>query len=173
MALPDGRPARGLSQDDLCARALTVASRVLAPADAATIVTEKCAGQAWLRLPRAGLVELMRALRDDSELAFDMLLDLTAVHFPRRPAPDGPFDVIYHLLSIAKGQRLRLKVACPDPEAGVASVVAVWPGADYMEREAYDMFGVRFTGHPNLKRILMPEEYRGFPMRKDFPYRGY
>lgn len=165
---PDGVGVRGLSQQELCDRVSAIVSR---RGGAASV--ESFREQSWVRLPREGMLEVFRELRDDRDLAFDMLLDVTAVHFPRRPMPLGAFDVVYHLLSIAKGHRLRLKIACADPEAGVDSLVGTWPGADFMEREAFDMFGVRFHGHPNLKRILMADDFDGFPMRKDFPYRGH
>ena len=76
-------------------------------------------------------------------------------------------------VSIVAGHRIRLKVACPDPEHGVDSACPVWKGANLLERESYDMFGLRFRGHPDLRRILMSEDFQGWPLRKDFPYRGH
>jgi NADH-quinone oxidoreductase subunit C len=140
---------------------------------ATPLPTESFRGQSSIRLPADKLLTLVKTLRDDEALAFEMLMDLTCVHWPRRPLPLGAFDVVYHLTSLSKGHRIRLKVACPDPEAGVPSVVAAWAGANLMEREAYDMFGVRFEGHPDLRRVLMGEDFAGWPMRKDFPYRGH
>ncbi len=170
---PDGLPARGLPQDELIAIVRSLLARAGGDAAAAAMPVESFRDESWARLPREHAVAVMRALKADARAAFDMCLDVTCVHFPRRPAPLGEFDVVYHLLSVAKGHRLRLKIACPDAEAGVESVVGIWPGANYLEREAYDMFGVRFEGHPDLRRILMPEEFAGWPMRKDFPYRGH
>ena len=170
---PDGLPAGGLSQDELIAIVRATLGRVAGQAAADAMPVGSFRDDSWARLPREHAWAVMRELRDDARAAFDMCLDITCVHFPRRPAPFGEFEVVYHLLSVAKKHRIRLKVACPDPEAGVTSVVGIWPGANYLEREAYDMFGVRFEGHPDLRRILMSEDFDGWPMRKDFPYRGH
>jgi NADH/F420H2 dehydrogenase subunit C len=171
--LPDGRPARGLSQEQLVERVRMALAAAGGAAAAAEMPVESFRDDSWARLPREHAVAVMRALKTDPEAAFDMCLDVTCVHFPNRPLPLGPFDVVYHLLSVTKGHRIRLKVACPDAEAGVESVTPVWKGANYLEREAYDMFGVRFTGHPDLRRILMQAEFEGWPMRKEYPYRGH
>jgi NADH/F420H2 dehydrogenase subunit C len=170
---PDGLPARGLSQEALVDRVRAVLSRIAGEKAAADMAVESFREQSSVRLPREHALAVFQALRDDGDASFEMLMDVTCVHFPRRAEPLGPFDVVYHLVSLSKGHRLRLKIACPDPDRGVDSVVGVWPGANYLEREAYDMFGVRFAGHPDLRRILMSDEYVGWPMRKDFPYRGH
>lgn len=114
------------------------------------------------------LVAAMTVLRD--EFAFDMLSDVSGVDWlPRDPR----FDVNYHLHSTASSQRLRVKVQLPDGDAPhVPSVVEVWPTADWHEREVYDFFGIVFDGHPDLKRILMPDEWIGHPLRKDYPVGG-
>src|SRR5688572_11383087 len=121
-----------------------------------------------LTVPGDRLIEVMTFLRD--ELDFAMLTDVTAVDWlPREPR----YDVVYHLLSISNTARLRVKVELPGvDEPRVPSVVEVWIGADWLEREVYDFFGVVFTGHPNLKRILMPDEWIGHPLRKDYPVGG-
>lgn len=169
---PDGAAARGLSQAAIAARVAEVVARVSGGATPAP-ASESFRGDSWVRLPREHALATLAELRRDPELAFDVLLDVTCVHWPRRKPPLGAFDVVYHLVSVSKGHRFRLKVACPDPELGVDSACSVWEGANLMEREAYDMFGVRFQGHPDLRRVLMPEEYEGWPLRKDFPYRGH
>jgi NADH-quinone oxidoreductase subunit C len=169
---PDGAPARGLPQDEVVARVRAIAAQA-AGVDAAGLEAGSFRDQAWVRLPREPIREVLRRLRDDADLRFEMLMDLTCVHFPRRAAPLGAFDVVYHLTSLSKGHRIRLKVACPDPDAGIDSAVPVWPGANFLEREAWDMFGVRFIGHPDPRRILMDDEFLGHPMRKEFPYRGH
>jgi len=168
----DGASASGLSQDALAARIREVYTAATG-GSGDHLPEESFRGDTWLRIPAEHSLKLLRALRDDPTLAFEMLLDVTCVHFPRRPAPQGEFDVIYHLLSVSRGHRFRLKVACPDPEAGVDSACSVWEGANLIEREAYDMFGVRFNGHPDLRRVLMPEGTVGWPLRKEFPYRGF
>lgn len=114
-----------------------------------------------------GLLEVCKWLREDG---FDMLLDVGGVDYlPRRPR----FEVVYHLLDMSSYRRLRLRV-CPenDDEPEVPSVASIWPAAEPAEREVYDLFGVKFTGHPNLKRILMPDNWEGHPLRKDYPLQG-
>jgi NADH-quinone oxidoreductase subunit C len=115
---------------------------------------------------RAGsIVEVCRALRDDSETPFDYLSDLTCVHWPERE--EEPFEVVYNLYSTSKNERVRLKAGAGD--AGLESVTSVWPTANWMEREAYDLFGVTFKGHPDPRRILLPKDWDGHPLRKDYP----
>src|SRR6266851_5429567 len=118
--------------------------------------------QAILTVERARLVEMTRYLRDEEK--FDMLSDLTAVDWPKR---EKRFDVVLNLYSFPKNERLRLKVDAADAEE-VPSVVSVWPTANWQEREVFDMFGIVFSGHPNLKRILLPDEWQGYPLRKDY-----
>jgi NADH-quinone oxidoreductase subunit C len=107
-------------------------------------------------------------LRDQQ--AFNFMSDLTCVDLhPLNPR----FEVIYHLLSHSKKERVRLKVQLAADDPVVESIVPVWPAADFFEREIFDLFGVRFLGHPNLKRIMLPEEWKGHPLRKDYPVEGY
>jgi NADH-quinone oxidoreductase subunit C len=109
-------------------------------------------------------------LRDNPNCPFNYLSDVTCVDwYPSDPR----FEVIYHLLSISKKERVRLKVRLPDESPVVESVTSVWPSANYFEREVFDLFGVRFTGHPYLRRLLMPEDWEGHPLRKDYPVEGY
>jgi NADH-quinone oxidoreductase subunit C len=118
--------------------------------------------QAILVVESERLVEIARYARDEEK--FDMLTDLTAVDWPKR---EKRFDVILNLYSFPKNERLRLKVHAAADEP-VPSVTGVWGAANWLEREAYDMFGIVFEGHPNLKRILLPEEWQGHPLRKDY-----
>ena len=120
---------------------------------------------------RDALAEILRFCRDDEALRFDVLMDLTAVDYSKYPArEDGPrFEVVYHLYSVPHNHRLRVKTRVDEDDPVVASVVPLWPIADWFEREVWDMFGVRFDGHPNLKRLLMYEEFVGHPLRKDYP----
>ena len=122
-------------------------------------------------LTRGALADALAFCRDDADLRFDMLTDVTAVDYLRFPGrEDGPrFDVVYHLLSLSGNRRIRLKVRVDEGDAEVPSLSAHWGCADWLEREVWDMFGIRFTGHPNLKRLLMYEEFRGHPLRKDYP----
>jgi len=118
--------------------------------------------QAILTVDRARLMEIGLHLREEEK--FDMLADLTAVDWPKR---EKRFDVVLNLYSFSKNERLRLKVWAADAEE-VPSVVSVWPTANWQEREVFDMFGIVFSGHPNLKRILLPDEWQGYPLRKDY-----
>jgi NADH-quinone oxidoreductase subunit C len=109
-------------------------------------------------------------LRDDADCLFNFLADVTCVDwYPSEPR----FEVVYHLLSITKKERVRLKVQLDGSSPALDSVTPVWPAANYFEREIYDLFGVRFTGHPYLRRLLMPEDWEGYPLRKDYPVEGY
>ncbi len=103
---------------------------------------------------------------------FDMLIDLSAVDYLDYPGAKDRFGVIYALLNTSSGQRVYVKTAVNEPELRLPSVVSLWKGADWMEREVYDMFGIEFTGHPDLRRILLPDEFTAFPLRKDYPLRG-
>ena len=120
---------------------------------------------------RDALLAVLAHCRDDAALAFDVLIDLTAVDYLKYPGrEDGPrFEVVYHLYSITHNHRLRLKVRVDEDDASVPSAVALWPIANWLEREVWDMFGVRFEGHPDLRRLLMYEEFVGHPLRKDYP----
>lgn len=105
-------------------------------------------------------------------LGFDMLVDLTAVDYLHYPNARDRYGVIYNLLNIKSGERLILKTFVNDPEPTVPTAYHLWRGADWMEREVFDLYGVTFEGHPDLRRILMPEEFTAHPMRKDYPLRG-
>ena len=118
-----------------------------------------------------GLIrEVCAILRDSADCPFNYLCDLTCVDWhPSEPR----FEVVYHLLSIAKKERVRLKVRLDGSSPAIESVTSVWPSANFYEREVFDLFGVRFTGHPNLQRIMMPDDWEGHPLRKDYPVEGY
>ncbi|MGH9705046.1 MAG: NADH-quinone oxidoreductase subunit C [Candidatus Acidiferrales bacterium] len=118
--------------------------------------------QAILIVARERLIEVATYCRDEEK--FDYLVDLTAVDWPKR---ERRFDLILNLYSFPKNERLRLKIYLGENEP-VASVSGVWPTANWLEREAYDMFGIVFEGHPDLRRILLPDEWQGFPLRKDY-----
>src|SRR5438093_1210485 len=120
---------------------------------------------------RGALPRVLAHCRDEPALAFEMLTDLTAVDYSKYPGrEDGPrFEVVYHLYSIAHNHRLRVKVRVDEDDAVVPTAVDLWPVADWFEREVWDMFGVRFAGHPDPRRLLMYEEFVGHPLRKDYP----
>lgn len=119
---------------------------------------------------KGSIREACAILRDNPECPFNYLCDLTAVDwYPSEPR----FEVVYHLLSIPKKERVRLKAKLDGSSPAIESVTSVWPAANFYEREVFDLFGVRFTGHPNLKRIMMPDNWEGHPLRKDYPVEGY
>ncbi|MCI0658069.1 MAG: NADH-quinone oxidoreductase subunit C [Acidobacteria bacterium] len=110
------------------------------------------------------ILEICRFLKEDPEMGFDLLVDVTGIHYLER---EYSYEVVYHLLSLARRRRLRLRTRLGD--AGeIDSVTSVWRGADWHEREAFDLVGINFKGHPDLRRILMPEDFEGHPLRKDF-----
>ena len=113
---------------------------------------------------------LLQVLKEQG--GFDMLVDLTAVDYLRYPGARDRFGVIYCLLNTTTGMRLYVKTHLNEPDLTVPSAFPLWKGVDWMEREVYDMFGITFSGHPDLRRILMPEEFTAFPLRKDYPLRG-
>lgn len=119
-----------------------------------------------LYVDRDALPRVMRELRDRAELGFRLLAELTAVdYWPREPR----FEVLYILVSIEHRQRLRLKVRLPGDDAHVATISGLWPAANWLEREVWDLFGIAFDGHPDPRRLLMPEDWEGYPLRKDYP----
>jgi NADH-quinone oxidoreductase subunit C len=126
-------------------------------------------GELTLTVARDKIVEALTLLRDDSACKFEVLIDICGVDYPERRER---FDVVYHLLSPRLNQRVRVKITT-DETAPVASVNNVFPAANWYEREAYDLYGIRFTGHPDLRRILTDYGFQGYPMRKDFPLTGY
>ena len=115
------------------------------------------------------IVRILRYLRDDPECQFTILIDICGVDYPNRTRR---FDVVYHLLSIAKNRRIRVKTET-DETTPVPSVIPVFPVADWFEREAFDMYGVLFSDHPDLRRLLTDYGFSGYPLRKDFPLTGY
>jgi NADH-quinone oxidoreductase subunit C len=126
-------------------------------------------GDVSIDVSRDRIVEVLKQLRDDPKCRFEVLIDICGVDYPERAER---FDVVYHLLSPRLNQRLRVKVAT-DETSPVPSVNDVFPAANWYEREAYDLYGIRFTGHPDLRRILTDYGFQGYPLRKDFPLTGY
>ena len=126
-------------------------------------------GELTITAEAAEIVRVARFLRDDPACQFVSFIDLTAVDWPSR---EKRFDVVYHLLSPRLNQRIRVKVQT-DERTPVASIIEVFPGADWFEREAYDLYGVLFTGHPDMRRLLTDYGFTGHPLRKDFPLTGF
>jgi NADH-quinone oxidoreductase subunit C len=123
-----------------------------------------------LWIDRHSLREACVALRDDPSTQFNFLADITCVDwYPSEPR----FEVVYSLLSHSKKQRIRIKVKLSGEDTVVDSLTELWPGADMFEREVFDLFGIRFQGHPYMRRLMMPDDWKGHPLRKDYPVEGY
>ena len=126
-------------------------------------------GEITLHLRAEDILPICRFLHDDPELSFNYLTDLCGVdNYPHEPR----FQVVYLLCAMKTRDRLRLKVSLPGSGPHISSVFSVWKGADWLEREAFDMFGITFLGHPDLRRILLTPDWEGHPLRKDYPLRG-
>jgi NADH-quinone oxidoreductase subunit C len=138
---------------------------------AAVVDTHEYRGDATAIVERSALLDTLRFCRDEPTLAFDVLMDLTAADYLKFPGrEDGPrFEVVYHLYSLEHNHRVRVKVRVDEDDAVVPTAVELWPIANWLEREVWDMFGVRFAGHPDPRRLLMYEEFVGHALRKDYP----
>ncbi|HYV17584.1 MAG TPA: NADH-quinone oxidoreductase subunit C [Verrucomicrobiae bacterium] len=155
-------------------------AEAIAPGPPAIVALQQALGEAVLevqaaatppivRLAPGALLEGLTLLRDRPELRFDFLSSVTAVHWPKR---ERPFDLVYHLYSTTKRQRLAVKIDLAEGEAA-PTACGVWPAANWQEREVFDLFGIRFQGHPDLTRILMPDDWVGHPLRKEYPLEGH
>jgi len=133
---------------------------------------DKRGEQMCVRVPRDRLLQVMAFLHDDEGCAFEQLCDLTCIDYMDFPNARDRYGVIYSLLSVSRGHRLWAKCFVNDPSPEVPSVVGIWKGADWLEREVYDLFGVRFAGHPDLRRIVTWEGCDAHPLRKDYPLHG-
>ena len=127
-------------------------------------------GDSVVVIKKEGIKKLCAALKRDSEFQFNMLMDLSCVDYLFWEEKENRFELIYNLFSTEKNHRLFVKVPVNEADPAADSTASVWPGADWFEREVWDMFGIVFHGHPNLKRILLYEEFKGHPLRKDYPY---
>lgn len=135
----------------------------------AILKAETILGETVVTAVASSLLNLVEFLKRDSQCRFATLIDVTAVDYPGR---ERRFDIIYHFLSMALNQRLRLKVAIRE-DSVVPSIVGIHPSANWFEREVYDMYGIQFSGHPDLRRILTDYGFEGHPLRKDFPLTGF
>lgn len=124
-----------------------------------------------LQVAAADLHRALTALKHHG--GFDLLVDITAVDYLHYPDAADRYGVIYCLTNTATGERVVVKTFVNDPDPALPSVYSLWRGADWMEREVFDLYGISFTGHPDLRRILMPDGFVGYPLRKDYPLRGY
>ena len=161
----------------MTSRAAVLAESVKAALDGKIVDITEALGEVTMVIKAAGLLEVMTVLRDRPELRFEQLIDLCGVDYSAygdRPRQGARFAVVAHLLSVSRNWRLRLRVFCTDDEFPiVASLVDVWPSASWFEREAFDLFGIVFEGHPDLRRILTDYGFVGHPFRKDFPLSGH
>jgi NADH-quinone oxidoreductase subunit C len=149
---------------------LTVLGNHVAQALSGAVLNTKLdRGELTLTVPADQLVRVVEFLRDDPECEFRQLLDICGVDWPKR---EMRFDVVYHFLSLTKNQRIRLKVQT-DEHTPVPSIAHIHPGANWFERETFDMYGVVFSDHPDLRRILTDYGFEGYPLRKDFPLTGF
>jgi NADH-quinone oxidoreductase subunit C len=140
--------------------------RILERFPGAVQATHADFGDATAQIERGSLEGIMRLLRDEPGLDFEMLSDVTAVDWL---GEEPRFELVYHLYSLKHNQRVRIKSRVPESDPEIASLVPLWPSADWMEREVWDLYGIRFGGHPDLRRILLYEEFEGHPLRKDYP----
>jgi len=147
----------------------TIGEKVAAALPGAVLDQSWAFGELTLTVESARNVEVLKFLHDDPAGQFVSIIDICGVDYPER---EKRFDVVYHLLSPKLDRRIRVKIET-DEETPVMSATAVWPGADWFEREAYDLFGVLFVGHPDLRRILTDYGFDGHPLRKDFPLSGF
>ena len=147
----------------------TIAAKLAAAAPGAVIESDFAFGELTLTVYPPRIIEALQFLRDDPAAEFVSIIDISGADYPGR---EKRFDVVYHLLSPKRNQRVRVKVAT-DEETPIASATAVYPGADWYEREIYDLFGVLFDGHPDLRRLLTDYGFDGHPLRKDFPMTGF
>ena len=150
--MPDMSPSLQLIQQQLGAKVLE---------------TFQAQGDDIVILDRAGLRDSFRCLKENSQLAYDFLSDITAVDYWQKREPR--FEVVYQITSLKNRRRLRLRVPVPESNPAVESLTPLWRGANFLEREVWDLFGIRFTGHPDLRRILLYDEFQGHPLRKDYP----
>ena len=128
------------------------------------------AGQPWITVKPEAIPDVARGLK--GEAGFEMLEDLTAVDYLDRPDVEGRFRVVYHFLSLSRAEMVRVKAYVEDEDVEVPTISDLFGIANWLEREVYDMFGIVFKDHPNLRRILMDEDFDGFPCRRDFPWHG-
>jgi len=147
----------------------TVLNRLKETLSESITATDEYRGDLRVAVPRQKLVEVARFLRDDPVLQYVFLENLCGVDYLGRTPR---FEVVYHLFSFSNAHRLTLKVGVPEEDATVPSLTALWVTATWQERECFDMFGIIFTDHPSLERILMPEDWEGYPQRKDVPLGG-
>ena len=161
-----GRRAPSIGIDEM-AETHSQLERIQQVLGAKIVETLRPQGDDVMILNRAGLRESFLTLKENPELDFDFLSDITAVDYWQKKEPR--FEVVYQILSRARRARLRIRVPVPENDPSVESLTPIWRGANFMEREVWDLFGIRFIDHPDLRRVLLYDEFRGHPLRKDYP----
>ena len=156
-----------LDQND--SRLIDLGETLVAKLSGAVLSSEVKFGELTLKVAREKIIAVLKALRDDGACRFEVLIDICGVDWPGR---ENRFDVVYHLLSPRVNQRIRVKLETNDTDP-VPSAIEVFPAADWFEREAYDMYGILFSNHPDLRRLLTDYGFQGYPLRKDFPLTGH
>ena len=126
-------------------------------------------GEGTVSIKKGSLLDVCRFLHDDPELYFDFITDICSVDFIGH---EERFEVVYHFYSVRHNHRIRIKARAPENDAVIDSLCPIWKGANWLEREVYDLMGISFIGHPDMRRILMPEDFAGHPLRKDYPIEG-
>ena len=127
-------------------------------------------GDLVVSIEKSSLLDFCRVLKMDTELNFNLLVDITAIDW--LDSKSNRFEMVYHFLSFTNHHRLRLKASLEEADPSIDSLVSLWAGANFLEREVWDMYGIKFIGHPDLRRILMYDEFEGHPLRKDYPVQG-
>jgi NADH-quinone oxidoreductase subunit C len=148
----------------------TIVTALKAKFPDAALTTSEFRDNRRVHVPAAQVIDVLRALKE--EHGFDMLVELSAADYLKYPNATDRYGVWYGLLNVATGERIWVKTFVNDPDPTVPSCFPLWKGADWMEREVFDMYGIVFDGHPDLRRILMPEAFTSYPLRKDYPLRG-
>jgi NADH-quinone oxidoreductase subunit C len=146
-----------------------ISARVQERFGPAVLVASEYSGELTLVIAKTSIVEVCQFLRDDPEMRFDSIRDICGADYYR---PEERYEVVYNLYSIPHRARVRLKVRVEESDMHVPTLSGVYAGANWMEREAYDMYGILFDGHPDLRRMYLPEEFEYYPLRKDFPLMG-
>ncbi len=148
---------------------MTLEQHAITAIDPHLLTSHIAHGELTITVARERIGEVLTKLRDDLDCQFEILIDICGVDYPARK---NRFDVVYHLLSVRRNHRIRIKLET-DEATPVPSVISVFPGANWYEREAYDMYGILFSDHPDLRRLLTDYGFEGYPLRKDFPLTGY
>jgi NADH-quinone oxidoreductase subunit C len=150
--------------------AIQIAEKIKEQFPEETLDIREFRGQISVTLKKVRIRDICRYLHDDPDILLDYLVDLCGVDYLGKK--DVRFEVVYHLYSMKHRHAIRLKAEVPEDDPSIDSVMPVWAGVNWHERECYDMFGIIFEGHPDLRRILLPEDWEGHPLRKDYPLKG-